>query len=172
MNIRHAHKTTTYMNALAAIYSAHLTQYVHVRITKLYCDGLGYRKKWVFKHLRNCLRSEMSRSAGGSLLQASGPAKGIAVMDIGVGKVISVPACGAQSSSIESQTQRITEHQAWYCEQYSRLKLTDRSVTHHAPVLELEFSSKTIAADFGASITRHCNWFFSSSCPVLASASL
>jgi len=31
--------------------------------------------------------------------------------------------------------------------------------------------SKTIAAAFGASITRHCYGFFSSSCPVLASVS-
>jgi len=53
------------------------TKYVQVRITKLYRPNDGQVTEEINARLtkiRSCFRSEMSRRAGESLFQASGPA--------------------------------------------------------------------------------------------------
>jgi len=56
---------------------------------------------------------------------------------------------------------------------HSRLTVTDRSFTHHSPVLWYFLPKQLRQPSIGAStITRHCYWFYSSTCPVLASVSL
>jgi len=49
---------------------------------------------------------------------------------------------------------------------------SNRQVFYPPCVCTLEFSTQTTAPTFNASITRHCYWFYSSTCPVLPSVSL